>query len=295
MRKFNLSNAQFGALLVSPLFLILAVVVAYPLLYAVWASFQFFRLSRPDNIRFNGFDNYLSVLGDGGFRTALWHSFIYTFVAVPLELVLGMAIAMALVKLRVGRDLARTLIVIPMMLAPVVMGLMWKFMYNDQLGVINQMARALGLVQGTIPWLSSPDLALWSLIIVEIWATTPIMVILLGAGLTVIPDELYEAARIDGASSWQRFLNITLPLLQPIILVALLIRGMDAFRVFDLVYILTQGGPANSTDVLSYFLYRLNFVNLNVGQASAGSMIMLVMLIIAGLVLIHLLRKEEPA
>jgi multiple sugar transport system permease protein len=291
-RRWYLSDASYGFMLVSPLLLILGTVVFYPLAYAVWSSFQNFRLSRPDAIRFNGFDNYLWVLRDDQFHLALKNSLIYTFTAVPLELVFGLGIALALVTLPRGKTLARTLLTLPMMLAPVAMGLMWKFMYNDQLGIINHLIETLQIRERGLLWLTEPTLAFISLIIVEIWATTPFMVILLGAGLTTIPQELYEAARIDGARGWATFRHITLPLLQPIILVALLIRGMDAFRVFDLVFILTQGGPANKTDVLSYYAYRLNFVQLNVGRASAASIIMLIILLIAGLFLIRGMRKE---
>lgn len=288
----HLSNSQFGFLLTLPLLLILVTTVLYPLLYAFWTSFQSFRLSRPDQISFTGFDNYIWVLQDSQFQMALRNSVIYTGVAVPLELVLGLAISLALMSVTWGRGIARTLIIIPMMLAPVAMGLMWKFLYNDQLGLINHVIRSLGISESGVPWLSNPSLALFSVIAVEIWATTPIMVILLSAGLSTIPKELYEAGRIDGAGSIQNFRYVTLPLLQPIILVALLLRGMDAFRVFDLIYILTQGGPANRTDVLSFYIYRLNFVNLNVGRASAGAFLMLLILIIMAFVLMRILRKE---
>jgi multiple sugar transport system permease protein len=290
--SLRLSNGQFGFLLTAPLLTVLAGIVLYPLAYAFWTSFQSFRLSRPDRMSFTGWDNYLWVLRDDQFHLALRNSFIYTGVAVPLELVIGLVISLALMSITIGRGLARTLIVIPMMLAPVAMGLMWKFLYNDQLGLINHTIRSLGLSDTGIPWLTDPSLALFSVIAVEIWATTPIMVILLAAGLSTIPQELYEAGRIDGASGVQNFRYVTLPLLQPIILVALLLRGMDAFRVFDLIYILTQGGPANRTDVLSYYLYRLNFVNLNVGRASAGAFLMLLLLTIMALVLMKFLKQE---
>ncbi len=287
------NTTRFALTLLTPLFLILAVVSLYPLFYSLWASFQGFRLSRPNDIGFNGLTNYFEIFRDEDFYNALINSLTYTFVAVPLEMILGLGIALALAKISIGRDLARTLIVIPMMLAPIVMGLMWKFMYNDQLGIINYTLRSLGIIQGSIGWLTDTRYALGSLIFVEIWATTPFMVILLGAGLTTIPNELYEAAKIDGATSWQRFTKITLPMLRPIILVALLIRGMDAFRVFDLVYTLTQGGPADATDVLSYYLYRLTFTQLDVGMASAGSFVMLSVLVALGVFLIRWLRREE--
>jgi multiple sugar transport system permease protein len=288
-RGRQLSEAAFGFLLASPLLIVTLGIIGYPLAYALTASFQRFRLTAPDNISFVGFDNYYYVLIDPQFWVALRNTLLYAGIAVPLELALGLVIAMALNKLLRGARLVRTILILPMMLAPVVMGLMWKFMFNDQLGIINHLIRLTGL-DLHILWLADPNLAFISLLIVEVWATTPIMVILLSAGLTTIPAELYEAAEIDGASRWQRFVNITWPMLQPVILVSLLLRGMDAFRVFDIVFVLTQGGPANSTDVLSYYAYRTIFQGMDVGGASAVSMMMLVVLAALGIVLIRRMR-----
>ena len=292
-QKRGNNKAVFALMLLTPLFLILAVVSIYPLLYSVWTSFTDFRLSRPNDISFVGLANYAATFVNPEFLNALKNSLIYAVVAVPIEMVFGLGIAIALNKILVLRDFARTLIVIPMMLAPVVMGLMWKFMFNDQIGIINHVLRDWGWLKGPLPWLTDSSLAMVSLIIVEVWATTPFMVILLGAGLTTISAELYEAARIDGATSWQCFVKITLPMLSPIILVALLIRGMDAFRVFDVVFTLTAGGPARATDVLSYYLYRETFINLDAGLSAAGSFLMLGVLMMAGIFLIRGLRKDD--
>ena len=292
-QKRGNNKAIFALMLLTPLFLILAVVSIYPLLYSVWTSFTDFRLSRPNDISFVGLANYAATFVNPEFLNALKNSLIYAVVAVPIEMVFGLGIAIALNKILVLRDFARTLIVIPMMLAPVVMGLMWKFMFNDQIGIINHVLRDWGWLKGPLPWLTDSSLAMVSLIIVEVWATTPFMVILLGAGLTTISAELYEAARIDGATSWQCFVKITLPMLSPIILVALLIRGMDAFRVFDVVFTLTAGGPARATDVLSYYLYRETFINLDAGLSAAGSFLMLGVLMMAGIFLIRGLRKDD--
>ena len=290
-RSRQLSDAAFGFLLASPLLVVLIGIVGYPLLYAVIVSFKNFRMmADPATIHFIGLGNYIETLTDGQFWRAFRNTLLYAGVAVPTELCLGLLIAMALNKMMRGARLVRTIMIMPMMLAPVVMGLMWKFMFNDQLGIINHIIRMTGL-QAHILWLSDPQLAMVSLLIVEVWATTPIMVILLSAGLTTIPVELYEAAEIDGASRWQRFVKVTWPMLQPVVLVSLLLRGMDAFRVFDIVYVLTQGGPANSTDVLSFYAYRANFQNMDVGQAAAVSVMMLIVLAAGGLVLIRRMRK----
>jgi ABC-type sugar transport system permease subunit len=168
-------------------------------------------------------------------------------------------------------------------------------MYNDQLGIINHLIRTLGISDSPPQWLADPNLALFSIIIVDIWATTPLIVILLLAGLLAIPAELYEASEIDGAGPWQRFGRVTLPLLTPVILVALLIRGMDAFRVFDVVYIMTKGGPAMRSDVLSFFAYRTAFTELSIGKATATAWIMTAILLFLALILIRTLRRQGSA
>ena len=290
VRGRQLSEAAFGFLLATPLLVVVLGIVGYPLAYAFASSFQHFRITDPGNIYFVGFDNYRYALMDPQFWVSLRNTLLYAGIAVPVELCLGLLIAMALNKMPRGARAVRTLLIMPMMLAPVVMGLMWKFMFNDQLGIINQLIRLTGL-DLHILWLADPRFAFSSLLIVEVWATTPIMVILLSAGLTSIPAELYEAAEIDGASRWQRFVNVTWPMLQPVILVSLLLRGMDAFRVFDIVFILTQGGPGNATDVLSYYAYRAIFEGMDVGVASAVSMMLLFALASLGVVLIRYMRK----
>ena len=167
-------------------------------------------------------------------------------------------------------------------------------MYNDQLGIISAFIRSSG---GIPPlWLTDPNIALYSIIAVEVWATVPIFVVLLLAGLLSIPQDYYEAAAIDGAGAWSNFRYITLPLLRPVIAVALLIRGMDAFRVFDIVFVMTKGGPALRTDVLSYFLYRTAFNNREFGSASAVSWIMIVILLVAaGLLVISSRRGQDSS
>jgi multiple sugar transport system permease protein len=174
------------------------------------------------------------------------------------------------------------------------MGLMWKFMYNDQLGVINHVLRELGDTRPPL-WLADPERALTSVIVVEIWATVPIFILLLLAGLLSIPRELYEAATIDGAGALAAFRRITLPLLRPVILVALLLRGMDAFRVFDIIFVMTKGGPALRSDVLSYYVYRTAFVDRDFGEATAVSWIMILILLAGSLALIGLIRRRGGA
>lgn len=294
-RVRRLSNGGFGLLIVLPALAILLLVFVYPLLYSASMSLRFYDLARPQDTRFEGLANYVSILRGAEFARALKNTLLYAGVAVPIEFVAGLALALALAQITHGRGLIRMLLTLPMMLAPIALGLIWKFMYNDQLGVINWAFRRLGLGSRPPLWLTDPDIALFSIVAVDVWATTPIVVLLMLAGLLSIPSELYEASRIDGGGTLSGFWSITLPLLRPAILVTLLLRGMDAFRVFDVVYVLTKGGPAFRTDVLSYYAYRLAFTDRSVGAATALAWIMTLILLAAGLVLIRLIGRQDRA
>jgi multiple sugar transport system permease protein len=289
--RFHLSDGWFGFLITVPALVIMLLVFVFPLVFSAWTSLHNFEITRPDRTRFIGLENFATLLQDDSFQRALINTLVYVFVAVPIEFLIGLGLALSLATITRGRGLFRTALVIPQMLAPAVMALMWKFMYNDELGIINHLLRELGVNRPPL-WLTDTPLALFSIIIVEVWATVPIFVLLLLAGLLSIPQEYYEAAAIDGGSPWAVFRYVTLPLLQPVILVALLIRGMDAFRVFDLVYVLTGGGPALRTDVLSFFIFRTAFTDRDFGLASAGAWIVSIILLIGGLTLIRLLRRR---
>lgn len=291
-RGWRLSNGGFGVAVISPAIVVLLAIFVYPLLYSVYQSFRNYDLARPKDAQFVGLSNYTGLLGSEEFGRALKNTAIYAGVAVPIELVLGMTLALALATITHGRGPIRMLLSVPMMLAPIALGLMWKFMYNDQFGVINYLLRQSTVVDRPPLWLSDPTIALYSIIAVDVWATTPVVVLLLLAGLLSIPGEYYEAAQLDGGGTISSFLHITLPLLKPAILVTLLLRGLDAFRVFDIVYVLTKGGPAFKTDVLSYFAYRLAFTERSIGEATALAWIMTVILLAAGLALIQLMRRQ---
>lgn len=292
IRILRLSNSGFGALIVLPALAILIAVLVYPLVYSGFMSLHAFYLARPQDFQFIGLGNYIEIIQNKEFKRALINTVTYAGVAVPIEFVLGLGLALALANIDLGRGVIRMLLTLPMMLAPAAMGLMWKFMYNDQLGIINYLIREWHIAEQPPLWLADPHLAIYSIIAVDIWATTPVIVILMLAGLLSISPDLYEAAEIDGASTVYSFRHITLPLLRPIILVALLLRGMDAFRVFDIVYIMTKGGPALRSDVLSLLAYRTAFTDLSIGQATAIAWIMTIILLVSGVLLVRALRQE---
>jgi multiple sugar transport system permease protein len=289
--RFHLSDGSFGFLIVLPALILMLVFFIYPMLFSAYTSFQNYNIAHPDQTTFAGLGNYVKTLGSPDFQRALGNTVVYVSIALPVEFGLGLILALALATVTRGRNWLRTLLIIPMMLAPVAMALMWKFMYNDELGIINHLLRSLGSNRPPL-WLTDPGIALFSVILVEVWATVPVFILLLLAGLLAIPQDYYEAATIDGAGALAAFRYVTLPLLRPVILVGLLIRGMDAFRVFDLIFVLTKGGPALRTDVLSFYVYRVAFTNRAFGEATAAAWIMAIILLVAGLILIRLMRRS---
>ena len=289
------ADAWFGFWLAVPSFAILAALMIYPLAHALGQSLFDVNLLRPGWGRFVGVGNYLEVLGSRQFARAFSNTVFFTVVSVALELVLGFALASLLARIVRFRGVARASLVTPLMLAPVVTGFMWRFMLSDQYGLVNHLLVRAGLLQYPVPWLSMPDLAMYGIIAADVWQTTPFMMLILLAGLLSQPQELFEAAQIDGASGWQQLTRIKLPLLQPVAMVALLIRGMDAFRIFGLVFVMTYGGPANRTDTLSLFIYRTAFTEFSAGEASAAAFVMVAVMVLGGLVMVHLMGKEPTS
>lgn len=291
-RRWRIPGWALGVLLTAPGLLVIGVLIVGPLAYGAYLSLQNYSLTTGLPMEWAGVDNYTTVLTDPQFYAALRNTTIYTVAATVTELILGFGLALLLYRLSRAQQVFRTVFSLPLMMAPLVMGLLWRFLYNPELGAINQVLRLLGWSHGGVPWLTDPTWALISVIIVDIWATTPFVIIVLLSGLVVLPQEVMEAAAIDGCGAVQRFLRITLPLMRPFILIALLVRAMDAFRVYDTVYVITQGGPANRTDVLSYYAYRTMFSNGDVGAGTASGIIILAIILAFGLVLIRLLRRE---
>ncbi len=263
-------------LLCAPALLAILLVTAYPILNAVWLSLHRFDLRFPEQTTFVGLDNYLSVLGSEIWWQALTNTLIVTVGSVAIELALGFVLALLMFKATLGRRTFRTVILIPYAMITVVSALAWKFAFDPTTGFVNAL---LNLERS---WLSEHWSAFFVIIFSEIWKTTPFIALLLLAGLTLLPQDLFKAARVDGATPWQRFVKITLPLMKPTILVALLFRTLDAFRIFDTVYIQTRG--AADTETVSIVGYNVLIARLNLGLGSAVSV-----LIFLGVLLIALL------
>jgi len=266
MRDKRMNKAESGARFTAPALLLLTAVAVYPVLYVMYLSLHR-RLLIFGISRFVGLGNYRFLWGDGRFWNAFGNTLYFTVLSVTLELLFGLCIAILLNRPFRLKGVLRAIVLIPWAIPTVVSAKIWEWIYNTDFGILNY-------VLGTkINWLGSPFWALNAAVFMDVWKTTPFVAILLMAGLHVIPPELYQAASLDGARPFQVFRRITLPLLRPVILVALIFRTLDAFRVFDAVYVLTGGGPANTTETLSIYAYKVLFQTLQFGYGSALSTI----------------------
>ncbi len=265
-------DLRLASILLAPTLVIILCVAIYPIVNVVWLSLHrkmlIFNISE-----FVGLGNYAHLLGDARFWNSLFNTFYFTVVSVSLELVFGLLIALAIHRAFPGRGMIRAVVLIPWIIPTVVSAKMWQWIYNPDFGIMNFLLRECGLISENVNWLGNKYLAIHAVILTDVWKTTPFMALLLLAGLQVIPEDLYRAAMVDGASAWRRFWHITLPLLRPAILIALLFRTLDAFRVFDTVYVLTGGGPGNTTETLSVYAYKLMFQTLQFGYGSTVSVV----------------------
>jgi multiple sugar transport system permease protein len=291
-RFHRLLNRFEPAVYIAPAFIVLIIILVYPLGYALWLSVhQWLMRSFKQGVPFIGLDNYIQLFSNPDFLNSIKTTFTFVFLAVGIEFILGIGLALLLNQELKGRGLFRSMILLPMMCTNVVIGLMWRLLLNYQYGLINYYLGQLGF--GPIEWLSSPKVAMVSVIMVDVWNTTSFVALMLLAGLQSLPDEPFEAAKIDGASGVQTFYFLTLPLLKPVILVALLWRFIDTFRIFDVIYLLTAGGPARVTETVSIYIYRYGFQSFNLGIAAASSFIMLLIMLIIGGMLTRAIKQEE--
>ena len=269
MRKFL--NGPW--VLLMPTLIILTCVVLLPLLLSLWTSFTPFKLTKPDTLyRFVGFRNYERLIGDLDFWIAFGRTVLFLAIALNLELVFGLGIALLINKITYGQRTLRTLMMFPMMFSPILVGFQWKYIFNDNIGLMNNFLREFGVIQ-PIPWLVDGILANVSIMAAEIWSSTSVFAILLLAGLLGIPKDPIEAAKVDGCNSWQVFKNITLPFLMPFVFIAMTIRSLDVARAYDIVQMMTGGGPAKRTELLWTLISRTGYVDAKMGMANAMSYI----------------------
>ena len=256
-----------------PTLIILTCVVLLPLLLSLWTSFTPFKLTKPDTLyRFVGLRNYERLIGDLDFWIAFGRTVLFLAIALNLELVFGLGIALLINKITYGQRTLRTLMMFPMMFSPILVGFQWKYIFNDNIGLMNNFLREFGVIQ-PIPWLVDGILANVSIMAAEIWSSTSVFAILLLAGLLGIPKDPIEAAKVDGCNSWQVFKNITLPFLMPFVFIAMTIRSLDVARAYDIVQMMTGGGPAKRTELLWTLISRTGYVDAKMGMANAMSYI----------------------
>jgi multiple sugar transport system permease protein len=296
LSRFGPSNrAVFPWVLMAPTLIILFAIGIYPFLYSLYIAGQNVVLSKPYIPRFFvGLYQYQSVIQDPEFWHALKTTLIFTVQAVFVEFWLGLGLALLFQRQIRGASVMRVFILIPMILPPLVAALIWRYMFYPGAGLmtyyVGGITRALGI--GEIPFLSDPTIAFQTLIFVDIWEWTPFMFLMLSAGLASIPRQPYEAAEIDGASSWRVFWTITMPLLRPAILIAVVIRTMDAFRTYELIVIMTRGGPGNATTTLNVYLTKTGLEFFDASKAAALSLIMMMIIIVMSFVFIRVFRSK---
>jgi len=277
-------------LFLAPMLGVLALIAGWPLGRTIWFSLTDTRLDATEPYGFVGLSNYGFLLTDPEWWTAVWNTLVFAATSVGLETVFGLIIALTLNTQMRGRGLLRAAMLIPWAIPTVVSAQMWGWMLNDQYGVINDMLLGLGLIAEPRAWTANPDLALWAVVAVDVWKTTPFMTLLVLAALQLLPEELYEAARVDGLGPVGSFFHITLPLIRPALLVAVIFRCLDALRVFDLMYVLT--GNSRATASMSVYARQqlVDFQDVGYGSAAATALFLIIALVTAVFVTFGRLR-----
>ncbi len=256
--------------LLMPAIIILSAVVLIPLLLSLYSSFTSYRLTRPDSL-FNwvGLFNYEKAVTDTKFWAAFGRTVLLLTLALNLEMLFGLGLALMVSKVTRGQRALRTMMMFPMMFSPILVGFQFKFIFNDNVGLVNNALQSLGITDVAIPWLVDGRLAMFSIIFAEIWTSTSVFAILILAGLYAIPRDPLEAAKVDGCTAWQSFRYVTLPFLMPFIYIAMAIRSLDVARAYDIVQIMTNGGPARRTELLWTLIGRTGYVDARMGYANA--------------------------
>lgn len=275
----------------APGMILIAVVMGFPLVYAALLSVSSFTLLHPHLAPFTWAANYATIAADPYF----WHSLLltvgYSALTVAAEFVLGLAVALMLNRVIRFRPLYFAILTIPMAMSPVSVGLVWHMLLQPNLGIVNTLLRSMG--GGGLNWLGSPTLAFWTIVGVDLWQQVSFVILILTAGLASLPKDPYEAAEMDGARPWQQFWHLTLPMLRPVAAIAVIIQLINEARTYDLVYVLTRGGPGVSTDLLSYFAYRRAFLGLSVNEGAAISFVLLALVLVLTIAFFLLVNRQK--
>jgi multiple sugar transport system permease protein/N,N'-diacetylchitobiose transport system permease protein len=279
-------ESWIAAAFIAPAALVILLVVVVPLARAAWMSLFDISLVRPGDEPFVGLGNYIDQLTNPGFWASVGRALVFTVVSTTIELCLGLGLALLMDQPLRGRWILRTIVILPWALPTIVNALMWRWIDNAEYGALNALLVQLGILQQYQVWLSDSDRAMWMVVLADVWKMTPLVAILLLAALQSVDRELIDVARVDGASWWQAFRRILLPLITPVILIVLVLRTMEAFKVFDIIWIMTGGGPANATQTIAIYAYQTAYQGYDFGRGAAlGYLIALIIMVLAAVYL----------
>lgn len=272
-----------------PALVLVAAVIVFPWLFTVWMSGNAWQVGSAP--RFVGLENYLRLAGDARFWESMWHTLYYTVLSVVAPLILGTLAALVFDSKMPLRGLLRGIFVMPMMATPVAVALVWTMMFHPQLGVLNYLLSLVGIPSQA--WIFEQGTVIPSLVLVETWQWTPLIMLIVLGGLASMPREPFEGAEIDGANAWQKFRYITLPMILPFMMIAVIIRSIDALKSFDIIYAMTLGGPGTASETINLYLYNVAFAYYDIGYGSAIAVVFFVIIIVMSLVLLHLRQRAK--
>ena len=279
----------------APASILLLAVVCYPILRAIGLSFVHESLANGFRTEFAGLDNFSRILGDSRFRGSLVTTLIFTLISVGAEFLIGLLLALSMTSLRKWRSVVRVIFLVPWTLPTAVIAVLWAWIFNDQFGVLNAVLIRCGFIESPIAWLAQPTTAMAAIIVADVWKTTPFVFLILLAGLQNVPQDLYEAIEVDGGGAWAKFRHVTWPHLLPFVFVAVVFRVVQAFAVFDLVWVMTGGGPGGATETISVYTYQMymRYLDFGYGSALAVATVVILVLTASGLYRLLVTRYER--
>ncbi len=277
-----------------PTILYMSIFIVFPLIFSLYNAFRFWVVPRPDlGIYFVGFSNFWKILTSSAFHNALGNTLMFSFSFIIIEFILGLILALAINNLRKIEKFFTFLFILPTLMTPVIVALQWRYLLDTEYGIINWVLMKIGLISDNIIWLSQYPVVVLSIIIVDVWHWTPLFFLIILAGLKSIPLEPLEAAKIDGANEFQILLRLKIPMMRNVIIIGILIRFITSLIFFDEIYILTRGGPGTKTTTLSWLIYKIGFINWDIGKASAASWIFIIIVEVMVIIFLRLIAERK--